>query len=118
LLDHVRLKKSSIIIRYFTRKGGKKFSEGNEVNFEEAFSFAFYAWRRSEIPSNVLEVFRHPCCDSLTKKSDTFWFLARAVRDFTFYDNNGRLPLRGVLPDMTAGTANYSQSLQIPTRGS
>ncbi|XP_063900766.1 NEDD8-activating enzyme E1 regulatory subunit-like isoform X2 [Zophobas morio] len=95
------------------QEGGKKFSEGNEVNFEEAFSFAFYAWRRSEIPSNVLEVFRHPCCDSLTKKSDTFWFLARAVRDFTFYDNNGRLPLRGVLPDMTAGTANYSQLLLL-----
>lgn len=75
--------------------------------------------------SNIREIFEDPACDNLTAEviftpvklfvhiylnqiqSNSFWVIARAVRDFVANEGEGQLPLPGKLPDMKSDTANY-----------
>lgn len=40
-------------------------------------------------------------------KSKQFWIMAKALKEFIENDNNGMMPVPGVLPDMTADTESY-----------
>lgn len=42
-----------------------------------------------------------------SQQSDPFWIMAKALKHFVVEENNGYLPLPGVLPDMTANTDSY-----------
>ena len=46
---------------------------------------------------------------NLTPKSPSFWFIARAVRDFVEEEGGGHLPVSGVIPDMFADSERYVQ---------
>eukprot|EP00123_Amoebidium_parasiticum_P017236 comp23764_c0_seq1/m.41152 comp23764_c0_seq1/g.41152 ORF comp23764_c0_seq1/g.41152 comp23764_c0_seq1/m.41152 type:complete len:535 (-) comp23764_c0_seq1:146-1750(-) len=78
-----------------------------EENYDEASTNVTKAFMPTRIPSEVAEVFALPQLDNLTRESARFFFLARAVRDFTQQDNGGQLPLKGSLPDMFSDSASY-----------
>ena len=49
---------------------------------------------------------------NLTAKSDNFWFICRAVKDFVEAQGTGGgacLPLRGTIPDMFSDSERYIQ---------
>lgn len=52
-------------------------------------------------------ILNDPLCTQLTKSSEVLWILVRAVKEFIEQDNNGWLPVPGVIPDMTADTENF-----------
>eukprot|EP00743_Colponemidia_sp_Colp-15_P002951 GILK01003192.1.p1 GENE.GILK01003192.1~~GILK01003192.1.p1 ORF type:complete len:545 (-),score=108.62 GILK01003192.1:57-1649(-) len=79
----------------------------DELNFAEAFENAYKAFAEYEMPPEVSDVMNCPELDELTVDSDQFWILARALRDFKYMQGGGRLPLSGVLADMTADTESY-----------
>nr|CCA20691.1 SUMOactivating enzyme (SAE) putative [Albugo laibachii Nc14] len=86
---------------------------GEELNFTEAVDNAHRAYNSSEIADDVEKVLQLAeakalsSSDSFNQTADTiFWILAKAVQDFRNY-SNGRLPLPGIIPDMTAATESY-----------
>ncbi|CCI49847.1 unnamed protein product [Albugo candida] len=92
---------------------------GEEVNFTEAVDNSHKAYSLTEIPEDAKKVLEL----AETKKLSTsdlsnptaeamFWILAKAVQDFRNY-NNGRLPLAGIIPDMTAATEYYVTLQQL-----
>ncbi|KAI7863001.1 NEDD8 activating enzyme E1 subunit 1 [Spinellus fusiger] len=80
----------------------------DEENFEEAIS---NIWRlassSSNIPSDILNIFEDPACINITRGSQPFWIIAKAIRNFVEKEGEGQLPLPGKLPDMKSDTANY-----------
>lgn len=46
-------------------------------------------------------------------QSKPFWIMARALKDFVDNEGNGRLPVRGTLPDMVADTFKYISLQQL-----
>lgn len=86
---------------------------GHEVNFIEAAENAYKAYVPSEVPDEVTLVLEAAASHALstqrldkTNETKAFWLMARALADFV-KDNNGLLPITGVVPDMTAMTASY-----------
>lgn len=47
----------------------------------------------------------------------SFWKLVSALKEFTFNEGGGFLPVRGDLPDMTAGSDRYLKLLQVYREG-
>jgi len=80
-------------------------------NFDEATQKAHYAWLPYQIPDQILMILNDPQAISLTPQSSNFWLLASAVR--TFAQHEGKLPLMGSIPDMTADTPSYVHLQQI-----
>jgi len=78
-----------------------------ETNFAEALENAYKAWVPYSIPEPVQKVLEIQTADS---RSD-FWVVARAVAQFV--RDCGKLPLSGVLPDMTASTESYVKLQEI-----
>ncbi|CAH2351556.1 NEDD8-activating enzyme E1 regulatory subunit [[Candida] railenensis] len=79
----------------------------NEVNFEEASSNAWRASQTSSIPEHIEEILTTvSSMPPATYLSSTFWLFIKALQGF-LANNHGKLPLSGVLPDMTADTPNY-----------
>ncbi|KAG7390707.1 NEDD8-activating enzyme E1 regulatory subunit [Phytophthora boehmeriae] len=88
-------------------------SPGHEVNFIEAVENAYKAYVAPQIPEEVVPVLtaakKHTdSVAALEKTKDTreFWLLARALAEFV-NQNDGLLPVTGVVPDMTASTESY-----------
>lgn len=85
----------------------------SEENFEEAIRAVNFALLPTTVPSSVSSILNDNACVNLTSKSEPFWILAKAVKDFVDNEGNGNLPLRGSLPDMTADTTRYIALQQL-----
>ncbi|RLN38447.1 hypothetical protein BBJ28_00002059 [Nothophytophthora sp. Chile5] len=86
---------------------------GHELNFMEAADNAYKAYVPVQVPDEVAPVLAAAAShtatvETLEKTKDTqeFWLLAHALADFVT-QNNGLLPVTGVVPDMTASTESY-----------
>ena len=78
----------------------------DETNFEEAATKAFEAFAGAlDMDPDSAELLSDPAALSLSPKSSPFWIVVRALGDFAAAE--GRLPLSGALPDMTATTDLY-----------
>ncbi|OWZ07037.1 SUMO-activating enzyme (SAE) [Phytophthora megakarya] len=86
---------------------------GHELNFIEAAENAYKAYVPPSMPDEVAPVLETAAShtvsvETLEKTKDTkeFWLLAHALADFV-KQNDGLLPVTGVVPDMTASTEAY-----------
>ncbi|XP_053956957.1 nedd8-activating enzyme E1 regulatory subunit [Anastrepha ludens] len=79
----------------------------DEENYEEAIKAVNTAMGGGTVPLSIKAIFEDNACTNLNKQSDSFWIIAKALKEFVENDNNGLLPLPGVLPDMTADTESY-----------
>lgn len=43
----------------------------------------------------------------ISLQSDSFWIIAKALKEFIEQEGEGLLPLKGALPDMVADTEKY-----------
>uniref|UniRef100_A0A2M4CYD2 NEDD8-activating enzyme E1 regulatory subunit n=1 Tax=Anopheles darlingi TaxID=43151 RepID=A0A2M4CYD2_ANODA len=81
--------------------------EGEQENFEEAIKAVNSSFGGGKPSSAVLEILQDDRCVNVNKESNSFWIMARALKDFVDNEGNGLLPVPGVLPDMTADTNSY-----------
>ncbi|XP_014097757.1 nedd8-activating enzyme E1 regulatory subunit [Bactrocera oleae] len=79
----------------------------DEENYEEAIKAVNTALGGGNVPSSIKSIFEDNACTNLSKQSSPFWIITKALKEFVENDNNGLLPLPGVLPDMTADTEPY-----------
>ncbi|KAK2186473.1 hypothetical protein NP493_199g06076 [Ridgeia piscesae] len=66
-----------------------------------------------EDEENFDEAIRNVNSTLVPTKSKPFWILARAVKEFVQNEGQGRLPVRGSIPDMTADSERYIQLQNI-----
>ncbi|XP_040575063.1 NEDD8-activating enzyme E1 regulatory subunit [Lepeophtheirus salmonis] len=79
----------------------------HEENFDEALKATNTALHNNQLSSHVIGMFKNECCDKLTSDSTDFWIICRSIRDFVQLPDNGRLPVRGIIPDMFSDTERY-----------
>jgi amyloid beta precursor protein binding protein 1 len=79
----------------------------DEENFEEAFKNAFHAYEPYTIPSEVQALLNDPLAINLTPTSSSFWIVVHALREFVQNEGNGKLPLKGSIPDMHTESHTY-----------
>jgi amyloid beta precursor protein binding protein 1 len=85
----------------------------DEENFDEAIRNVNSTVIPYKIPIYVQEILDSPSCTSASPERGTFWLLARALREFVLNEGNGRLPLRGSIPDMISTSAMYIDLCRI-----
>jgi len=80
-----------------------------QLNFEEAQKNANLCFDEEVIPQAVHLIM----ADEKTSRSspDNFWEYAATLK--TFVEEEGRLPVSGVVPDMISTTENYVNLTQI-----
>ncbi|XP_060084500.1 NEDD8-activating enzyme E1 regulatory subunit-like isoform X2 [Ylistrum balloti] len=98
------------LIKQGIRKNEDGFPEVEE-NFDEAVKSVNIALVPTKISSNVESLFEDSCCKELHSDSKQFWILVRAIKEFV--EEEGALPLRGTIPDMTADSERYIQLQQV-----
>jgi len=76
-------------------------------NFDEAYQKAHFAWKPYEINSSILSILEDPKAKNTTATSSNFWLLVNAVKTFVDKEGDGKLPLMGTIPDMTADTHSF-----------
>ncbi|XP_032792301.2 NEDD8-activating enzyme E1 regulatory subunit [Daphnia magna] len=81
-------------------------NSGDEENVAEAIKAVNTALTKTQVPSNVQKILNDDQCIRL-KEKNSFWIIARAVKEFVEKEGNGVLPLRGSLPDMTSDSQRY-----------
>ncbi|KFD49405.1 hypothetical protein M513_09672 [Trichuris suis] len=86
---------------------GRDDSESISTNVVEALAALNKCVERSEIPENVWDVLKNPCARDPKSNRKSFWILAHALKCFVENEGDGRLPLRGSLPDMSSDTDLY-----------
>lgn len=79
----------------------------NEENFEEALRAVNTALVPTFLPVKIQDLIYSSAATNLTKDSSSFWIICSALRGFVEAEGKGKLPLRGILPDMTASTDLY-----------
>lgn len=79
----------------------------NEENFEEAIRAVNTALIPTYLPVKSQELLYCSAATNLTKDSTPFWIMCSALRGFVEGEGKGKLPVKGVLPDMTASTDHY-----------
>lgn len=81
---------------------------GLEANFIEASQAIHRALQQTNVPTAILALFsREETFDTyLREKLSPFWLYVRALSIF-IQENDGFLPLPGVLPDMVTTTSSY-----------
>lgn len=94
------------IIRGFNRKDENDFPI-QEENFEEAIRAVNTAIVPTFLPVKIQELLDSSSATNLTKESSSFWIMCAALKGFIEAEGKGKLPIRGVLPDMTASTEHY-----------
>ncbi|XP_052860022.1 nedd8-activating enzyme E1 regulatory subunit [Anopheles cruzii] len=80
---------------------------GEQENFEEAIKAVNSSFGGGKPSSAVMEILEDNRCVNINKESNSFWIMARALKDFVNNEGKGLLPVPGVLPDMTADTISY-----------
>ncbi|CAD6187851.1 unnamed protein product [Caenorhabditis auriculariae] len=78
-------------------------------NFDEAKTSITRSFLRTTIPQAVKDILADEACGT---SSQPFWIICEALRRFS-EDNDGLLPLRGTLPDMTSDSQRYTRLAQI-----
>ncbi|XP_012936750.1 NEDD8-activating enzyme E1 regulatory subunit isoform X2 [Aplysia californica] len=99
-------------LKELIKQGVRKNAEGvpeEEENFDEAIKNVNSSLHKTSVPSEVKALFSDPACLDLNIESKNFWVLMRALKEFTENEGNGQLPVRGVIPDMTADSERYIQ---------
>lgn len=92
------------------RSGIRKNENGaplDEENFEEAMNSVNSTVIPTKIPPEVQSLLDDPACLHLTPESSNFWVLVRALKEFVINDSQGKLPLRGSIPDMNSFSDLY-----------
>ncbi|KAF4090858.1 hypothetical protein AMELA_G00030410 [Ameiurus melas] len=96
--------------RHLIRDGIRKNENGvpeEEENFDEAIKNVNTALNPTKICSSVEEIFSSEQCENITSQTPEFWVMARGVRDFVQNEGNGKLPLRGTVPDMISDSDKF-----------
>ena len=78
-----------------------------EENFEEAIKNINNSLSNTQIPSEIVKLFEDEKCLNLNSNSDYFWIILRAIREFTYNEGLGQLPLRGTIPDMVSDSERF-----------
>ncbi|EGT52212.1 hypothetical protein CAEBREN_15257 [Caenorhabditis brenneri] len=99
--DRKEIQKILQAFRRSTEDSGTKDSE----NFDEARTAVMRAFQKTSIGGSVKAIFASPQCQTSTQP---FWLICEALRRF-IQSNNGLLPLRGTLPDMTSDSSRYTR---------
>ncbi|RWS26649.1 NEDD8-activating enzyme E1 regulatory subunit-like protein [Leptotrombidium deliense] len=113
----------SIINEAMKKLKTTKMSE-NEIERElelENFDEAMKAVNKMLVPSNYIpketkQILEHSLVSDVIKKktrNNQFWLLVKALVDFISNKNDGCLPLRGSIPDMTADSERYIKLQKI-----
>uniref|UniRef100_A0A8C2HI73 NEDD8-activating enzyme E1 regulatory subunit n=1 Tax=Cyprinus carpio TaxID=7962 RepID=A0A8C2HI73_CYPCA len=79
----------------------------DEENFEEAIKNVNTALNPTKVPSATEDIFNAEQCENITSQSPSFWVMAHGVRDFVRNEGNGKLPVRGTIPDMIADSDKF-----------
>ncbi|XP_075161303.1 nedd8-activating enzyme E1 regulatory subunit APP-BP1 [Haematobia irritans] len=79
----------------------------DDENYEEAMKAVNTAFGGGIVTTTLKSIFDDHSCRNLNKQSNQFWIMAKALKEFVEQENDGMLPLPGVLPDMTADTESY-----------
>lgn len=79
----------------------------DEENFEEAIRAVNTCFGAGKPNSSIQKILNDDYCTKLNKNSQSFWIMAKALKDFIDNEGNGYMPLRGNIPDMTAETTLY-----------
>lgn len=63
----------------------------------------------TSIPSSVSAIFNHPKIyqRGAAQSESRFWLVIKALKDFVFDENFGKLPVSGFIPDMTSSSEEY-----------
>lgn len=77
----------------------------DEENFQEAINSVNSALIATKVPSGVASILNDGSAQEVTAKSSNFWIICNALRRFVH--EHGRLPVRGVLPDMISDSDRY-----------
>jgi NEDD8-activating enzyme E1 regulatory subunit len=79
-----------------------------EENFDEAIKNVNNSIFETKIPKDITELlFNNEKCLNLNEKSNKFWIIVRAIKEFTENEGNGKLPLRGSIPDMISDSDKF-----------
>ncbi|XP_047533879.1 NEDD8-activating enzyme E1 regulatory subunit [Vanessa atalanta] len=78
-----------------------------EENFNEALRAVNTALVPTFLPVKIQDLIYSSSAINLTKESSPFWIMCSALKAFVEAEGKGKLPLRGVLPDMTTSTDHY-----------
>lgn len=78
-----------------------------ETNFIEAIETIHRVYRKTEVPSYLLDLFSKKQIkdEKLSPTTQFFWILIKALKKFV--SKHHKLPLPGTLPDMASDTKNY-----------
>ncbi|KAJ8686158.1 hypothetical protein QAD02_021952 [Eretmocerus hayati] len=85
----------------------------HEENFEEAIRAVNTCIRHTTVNSSLKEILSDNSCVNLNSKSQTFWIIVKAIRDFMENEGNNLPPVRGALPDMVSDTDKFVSLQQI-----
>lgn len=77
----------------------------DEENFQEAVNAVNSAMTETVVPREVNQILNDEAAATLTTSSSNFWILCNALHRFV--KELGRLPVRGVLPDMISDSERY-----------
>uniref|UniRef100_A0A1I7U338 NEDD8-activating enzyme E1 regulatory subunit n=1 Tax=Caenorhabditis tropicalis TaxID=1561998 RepID=A0A1I7U338_9PELO len=102
--SHNDRKEIQKILQSFRRSSDESGTKDSE-NFDEAKTAVMRAFQKTTIGTSVKSILSSPQCQISTQP---FWLICEALRRF-MQSNNGLLPLRGTLPDMTSDSARYTQ---------
>ncbi|CAB3402515.1 unnamed protein product [Caenorhabditis bovis] len=92
----------------FRRSSDESGSKDSE-NIDEARNAVTRCFQKTTIPHSVRRILDDPACRT---SKEPFWLICEALRRFTEF-NNGLLPVRGELPDMTSDSARYTRLATI-----
>uniref|UniRef100_A0A8C9VJF8 NEDD8-activating enzyme E1 regulatory subunit n=1 Tax=Scleropages formosus TaxID=113540 RepID=A0A8C9VJF8_SCLFO len=96
--------------RQLIREGILKNENGvaeDEENFEEAIKNVNTALNPTKIPSTVQDILNAEGWKNITAQTPAFWVMARAVKEFVENEGEGKLPVRGTIPDMIADSEKF-----------
>lgn len=79
----------------------------NEENFEEALRAVNTALIPTFLPLKIKDLIYSRNSTNLTKESSPFWIMCSALKSFVEAEGKGKLPVKGILPDMTASTEHF-----------
>lgn len=62
----------------------------------------------NQLPESVEAIFNDTrVADTSTQNSSRFWLIVKAMKDFVYNKNHGRLPVLGTIPDMISSSEEY-----------